>query len=237
MTKRAVVYIDGYNLYHGMCDADLRRFLWLDVHAMAEQFTIPGQRLVGTKYFTFRTSFPADRVRRQTMYIDVLKSRGIQVIEGRYDGEPDTCKCGKPYISHAEKMTDVNIAVNVLRDAFADAFDTAIIVTGDADQVPTIGTVRECFPAKRTVVLFPPKRASKHLRMAAHVALNINENHLRAAQLPEIISLASGQLLSRPTEWSAPAAALPPITVSTNLAQIVSGTGPEPVVDQSGRAQ
>ena len=34
--KRVIAYIDGFNLYYGLCDSRYRRFLWLNLSVMAK---------------------------------------------------------------------------------------------------------------------------------------------------------------------------------------------------------
>jgi uncharacterized LabA/DUF88 family protein len=160
-SRRVIAYIDGYNLYYGIRSANLRPLLWLDLPKLVTGYLKNDQVLVSTKYFTSRISSPPDSVHRQTNYIDALRSRGATIIEGRHGGEHETCACGRKYATHSEKMTDVNIALGVARDAYQDRFDTAFIVTGDSDQVPTTELVRELFPEKRVVILFPPERVSR----------------------------------------------------------------------------
>ena len=53
-------------------------------------------------------------------------------------------------------MTDVNIAIQLMTDAFDDAFDAALVISGDSDLTTPIRRVRERFPAKRAIVAFPP---------------------------------------------------------------------------------
>jgi uncharacterized LabA/DUF88 family protein len=200
-------YVDGYNLYHGLREAGLRRFYWLDIPAMIRQLLKPDQVLIRTRYFTSRTSFPPATVKRQTTYLEALQTLpDFDLIEGRYDGEPDNCeRCGEPFVKHNEKMTDVNIAVAMARDAFGDQFDTAILVTGDADQVPTVRLISELWPGKKRVVCaFPPRRVSSELKRTARGCVHISEAVLRAAQLPEIVTKEGGILLARPTRWTDP---------------------------------
>jgi uncharacterized LabA/DUF88 family protein len=201
MARKVSAYIDGFNLYFGIRSANLRRYLWLDLSALMSSFLLPDQELVATKYFTSRIAALAESVRRQSDYIDVLAARGVTVIEGRHSVDPDRCECGRHYASTNEKMTDVNIALEIVRDAYQEKFDTAFLVTGDADQVPTIRLIRELFPSKRVVVLFPPERVSRHLRGVAHVHLNINENRLRLSQLPDQVEVKPGVVLRRPQKW------------------------------------
>lgn len=48
--------------------------------------------------------------------------------------------------SYEEKMTDVNIAVELLGDAQDDAFDTAIIISGDSDLTPPVRATLSRYP-------------------------------------------------------------------------------------------
>ncbi|MGH9629467.1 MAG: NYN domain-containing protein [Bryobacteraceae bacterium] len=45
-------------------------------------------------------------------------------------------------MASSEKMTDVNIAVELLQDAFQGAFDTAILISADSDLIAPIAAVR-----------------------------------------------------------------------------------------------
>lgn len=197
---RVIAYVDGYNLYFGL-KAKGRRYLWLDLKAPMYRYLLENQSLVQVKYFTSRIQSPRESVLRQSRYIDVLRESGVAIIEGRHGGDPLRCECGRTISMPGEKMTDVNIALEVARDSFKGDFDTAFLVTGDSDQVPTVGLVREVSPAQRVVVLFPPERVSKHLKSVAHAALNINEASLRESQFPESVKLGSGVTIRRPDHW------------------------------------
>lgn len=104
-------------------------------------------------------------------------------------------------MSHEEKMTDVNIATQLLEDAFQDRFDTALLVSGDSDLTPPIQRIRALFPAKRIIVAFPPGRRSAQLQQAAHGFLVIGEDKLRKNLLPSPITGSGGFLIHRPPEW------------------------------------
>jgi uncharacterized LabA/DUF88 family protein len=121
---------------------------------------------------------------------------------GRYQPDPKQCqKCGHYAYHPQEKKTDVNIATQLLCDAFHEEFDTALIVSGDADLVPPVQAVRTLFPKKRVVIAFPPKRYSSELAREAHGYFNIFEAKLRQSLLPPTIKLASGVQLACPTKW------------------------------------
>lgn len=69
-------------------------------------------------------------------------------------------------------MTDVNIAVAILTDAFHDLYGAAILVSADGDLVRPVTTILERFPKRRVVVTFPPGRHSDNLRSNATVLRN-----------------------------------------------------------------
>jgi hypothetical protein len=98
-------------------------------------------------------------------------------------------------------MTDVNIAVELLTDAFEDRFDTALLVSADSDLQPPLQKIRQCFPQKRIVVAFPPKRQSFVLRSTAHASFTIGRAVLAKSQFPPEITKADGYVLHRPLSW------------------------------------
>ena len=59
--KRCLVYVDGFNLYFGLRAGKLKRFYWLDIHALCANLLVAGQQLVGARYFTSRISGPPAR--------------------------------------------------------------------------------------------------------------------------------------------------------------------------------
>ena len=202
---RTVAYIDGFNLYFGLKDAGFKRYYWLDVAALAQNLLKPGQQLVATHYFSARIRDngrnSADQ-KRQNDYLEALALRGVRCQFGQYLEKRRECrKCGAHWLDYEEKMTDVNIAIQLMTDAFDDAFDVALIASGDSDLTTPIRRLRERFTAKRVIVAFPPKRHSKALRQYAHGHLAISENKLRASQLPERLVKPDGYILTRPATW------------------------------------
>ncbi|MBP6582540.1 MAG: NYN domain-containing protein, partial [Chromatiaceae bacterium] len=97
--------------------------------------------------------------------------------------------------------TDVNIAVQLLADAFEDRFDTALLVSGDSDLTTPVSQVCARFPPKRIVIALPPKRRSHQLIQAASGHFIINETAFRHSQLPVQVQRADGFILHRPATW------------------------------------
>ena len=95
-----------------------------------------------------RVSAPADKVKRQSTYPDALQTRAdLSIFYGRYQLNPFTCRsCGHVHNVPNETMTDVNIAVELMQDAFHNNFDTALLVSADSDLVGPVVAVQKSFP-------------------------------------------------------------------------------------------
>src|SRR5271154_4445650 len=100
--QRVIAYVDGFNLYHGIKQANWKRYLWLDVHTLANSMMLRNQTLVKTRYFTARISRPRDSVLRQSTYIDALTAMGIEVVEGRFQMKDHKC----PVCNHIHKVPE-----------------------------------------------------------------------------------------------------------------------------------
>lgn len=206
---RAIVYVDGFNLYFGMRHARLSHCRWLDVCRLSRRLLLPNNRWVGTKYFTARIAASpgdgrddAEKQRRQALYLDALRTLpNLQLLEGKYQPKPVRCRdCGREWTDHEEKMTDVRIATELLVDAWHDSFDTAVVVSGDADLSPPVRALSAM--GKRVVVAFPPKRSSHELRHAAHTTFTIKPEALEGSQLPPSVITNDGFTISRPETWA-----------------------------------
>ena len=80
-----------------------------------------------------------------------MKTRSdIELHFGHYLQKEIKCRnCGASWQSNEEKMTDVNIATQLLIDAFNDDFDVAIVVSGDSDLTTPIQNVIKLFSNKK----------------------------------------------------------------------------------------
>lgn len=104
-------------------------------------------------------------------------------------------------VCHEEKITDVNIATELLLDAFDDIFDTAIVVSRDSDLSPLIRAIRQRFAHKRVVMAFPPRRHSSQLEQVASAYFQVNRAKLAQSQLPDRVTLPNGHIVTRPPKW------------------------------------
>jgi len=204
MTERVMAYVDGFNLYFGIRQAGWKRMYWLDVASLAADLLKPGQQLVGVRYFTARISGPPNKQRRQNAFLEATKAMGKCTMHfGQYLDVPQKCHvCGSSHTVPKEKMTDVNIAVEMLSDAHQNLFDTALLISADSDLTPPVRKIKELFPAKRVVIAFPPKRRSKRLSGAADGYVRVGRSNLTSSLLPERVRKRGGHVIRRPREWN-----------------------------------
>lgn len=201
--QRVIAYIDGFNLYFGLREKGWKKYYWLNVRQVALQLLKPHQILTATKYFTSIISGPPDKQRRQATFLEALATLpDFHLYHGHYLTDSVTCKrCGFAYTTHHEKMTDVNIATELLCDAFADTYDVALLISADSDLVSPIKRVRCLFPRKRIIVVFPPARRSNALKNAAHILLHLDQSTLARSVFADQVTNAAGYVLHRPSSW------------------------------------
>ena len=204
--NRVIAYVDGFNLYYGIKSMGWKRYYWLDIQALIRSLLKPGQQLVSTKYFTSRvSSTPADphKAKRQGTYLEALGTLpDFRITYGHYLAKPVRCrKCGAVWNSHEEKMTDVNMAVEMITDAYGNRFDTAVLVSADSDLIAPVRTVRGLIPARQIMIWFPPNRHSTELAQAANAAYMIGRRKLAESQFPDEVAKPDGYVLRRPAQW------------------------------------
>lgn len=94
--ERVSVYIDGFNLYFGLCSKGWRRYLWLDVGELANVLLNQNQILIGAKYFTALVRDDPAKEKRQSTYLQALEEVGnVSIFLGRYQAKTKTCKTCK----------------------------------------------------------------------------------------------------------------------------------------------
>ena len=201
--QRVVAYVDGYNLYYGLRSKRWKWFYWLNIQAMVQNLLKRHQSLMHTKYFTTVVKQPPDKEKRQSLYLEALQTlNDFQILYGHWLSNPVTCrKCGHTHEAYHEKMTDVNIAVELMSDAFQDRLDMALLVSADSDLVGPVKAIRRLFPQKQVIVAFPPARFSDALKGAAHGYTFVGRNVLSKSVFPDQVVKPDGFVLVRPEEW------------------------------------
>jgi len=175
--------------------------------------------IVAVKYFAARVidkSPDHHKSERQDKYFDALRNRPlIQVVEGRYRerGEwlsPEREPClscarktreGKVRVMRiTEKLSDVNLATELLQDAYENAADTFVLVSGDSDIAPAVRIVR--YRLRRTVLVFNPQRSiCNELRRYSSLYRNLPVGCTHGYGLPESFESPDGRMIACPAAW------------------------------------
>jgi uncharacterized LabA/DUF88 family protein len=168
---RVIAFIDGFNLYHSLIQADSQgkrpyaKYRWLDYWTLTQCFADSHDTLEAVYYFTAYTEWNKAKKSRHLDFVRVQRDRGVTVVEGRFRLVQRTCQsCKQIFDTYEEKRTDVNIAVTMLQLAFADVYDKAILISADSDLIPAIQAVRKIRPAVKNPAASCGALTTKRLR-------------------------------------------------------------------------
>lgn len=199
--NRVAFFIDGFNLYHAIDDAKLDKYKWFDLSKLAAAFTLSKDEIKVVYYFTAYATWMPEKHARHKIYVRALESKNVKIVFGEFKQRDKTCpKCNQSYKTFEEKETDVNIAIKLFQGAVLDLYDTAVIVSGDSDLVPSVEAVKETFPNKTIGVIIPIGRRAESLKQAAHFHMKMKLKHLISCQLPHEINF-DGVVIKCPEEW------------------------------------
>lgn len=207
---KTTIYVDGFNLYYG--NLKRRPYKWLDLAALFHRLLPSGHHLEKIKYFTARVKpLPGnpDAPKRQDVYLRTLRRQlgdRIEIFEGEFLVKnvrlPLTANPTQTVqvIKSEEKGSDVNLAVELVNDAWGGKFECAGVVSNDGDLAHALRIVKQTL--KRRVLLFTPGAPQRtpltSLSRWAHRQIDIREGDVAACQFPEQIP---GSTLIRPQEW------------------------------------
>ncbi len=226
--QRAIVYIDGYNLYYSRLRGTTHK--WLDLVALFRdqilRVQLPGVEVVTVKYFTapamgkFATHGLVS-VTAQNEYHRALKAKYpdlIQIIPGYHVVEearlmayqdPPSKENRLSVWRIEEKQTDVNIALTIYRDMARGAADIAVVCSNDSDLVPVAKALREDFPHCQLGIVAPLpepdgirfRRANAALQeIADWTRHHIRDDELASAQLPDVVPTRK-RAARKPAYW------------------------------------
>ena len=212
---RTIVYVDGFNLYYGLLRG--KPWLWLDLEKLATMLLTDKYNILEVKFFTARIRndrFAVMSPHDQACYFDVLTANPrIRIIEGYYKmfraklpfaKEPCT-SCDK--VKYAvvwkteEKKSDVNLAVEMVTDAYENRADAMVLISGNADHSAALSIARYRHH-KTTVVFNPHEGECVELRQLSTFYKNIPRDLPARCQLPEVVTLPNGRTIHRPPAWA-----------------------------------
>ena len=80
----------------------------------------------------------------------------------------------------------------------SEAFDTALIVSGDSDLAPAITAVKKLHPQKRIGVVIPIGRKAEFLKRITDFHQKIKRKHLLSSLMESPVQLPDGTQLNSP---------------------------------------
>lgn len=222
MSMRTIVYIDGFNLYYRM-QKDRPSLKWVNPLRMASAVLDPVHQITQVNYYIARVSARAHdplAPARQATYLNALATvPEIKVHEGSFMTSEPWMALAAPLqtkpnnyvwtlpapatvkvMKSEEKGSDVNLGVHLVRDAFTNAFDVAVVITNDSDLVEPIRIATQEV-GKRVGLLVPVKYPTQSLMNVASFYLRLRPGHLAAAQFPSPIALPDGTQITKPATW------------------------------------
>lgn len=189
---RVIVYVDGYNLFHGIRSFRddrgevLDQMQRVDLNKLSTSLLSKARRLDQVYYFSALAEWRPDDYKKHSIYIRDHKKSGVSVQLGHFKKKSRICEhCGKRNITHEEKETDIHIALQMLEDAFDDLFDTAFIMSTDADLVPVIRSIRKRYQEKRFVMALPKPRlkTARDMMHASDIVIPLTATRIKNHQL------------------------------------------------------
>ena len=206
---KTFVYVDAFNLYYGALKNTA--YKWLNIRRMCE-LSLPKNQIehicICTARVKARAGDPQQPVRQAMLFRALKTLPDLEIIEGHFlehkvymqlvsppPGGPDKVRVLKT----EEKGSDVNLATALLRDAYENRFDVAVIVSGDSDLLAPIQIVKDRLN-KPVGVLSPQRRPCYALKQAASFHEEITAGILAASQFPDPMQDAVGPFY-KPAAW------------------------------------
>jgi hypothetical protein len=201
------LYLDGFNLYYGALKKT--PYKWLDLGRLC-QMLLPDDDIQEIYYFTARVSSRPNNpssAHDQGLYLRALKTiPNLHIKYGHF-----TKHSVPMYLSNVEpaqkvwvekteeKGSDVNLASYLLRDAFQNRFDLAVLITNDSDLAEPVRIVREDLNLP-IGILNPHQFHSRELRQYATFIKRIRQGDLLSSQFPNMVTDRKGTF-AKPQGW------------------------------------
>jgi uncharacterized LabA/DUF88 family protein len=172
--ERVVIFIDGSNFYHvlkkafnnkSMNNFDFNEFI---------NYLTSGKKLVRTYYYSApldKQKDPITYAKQQRFFESLKRIPSFELILCRMQKEK---KNG--IINYLVKEDDIHIAVDMVKLAYNDIYDAAILISNDGDFVPAINAVKE--KGKKVINIGFETKFSWHLKQKSDQFIKIPTKEL-----------------------------------------------------------
>jgi uncharacterized LabA/DUF88 family protein len=170
-----MIFIDGSNLHWALRAYNQENHTDVKIDYKKLISFLSRDRTLSRVIYYCSKPIPPGRI-SQIKFLDYLRSLGIQVIEKplkvRY-GPTDHTRLSNQSIRYVEKGIDVALATDLIGMAWEDAYDTAILVSGDADYSGAINKVMS--KGRNVEVASFRKSLSKELKESALIKITLDD--------------------------------------------------------------
>lgn len=137
--KRGMIFIDGSNVFYDWQSAKTGAQMDVEKYIDVVKSKFPNTEFVRTYYFTSATATNQSFLHRinRLPYCEVitgrLQDKKINLEKFGVSCPSCTTRITRTITTQVDKGTDVNIAVEMLRHGFNHTYDTAVLISRDAD--------------------------------------------------------------------------------------------------------
>ena len=175
MTDRVIIFIDGSNFYHILKEmyGPSKTLMKFDFNRFSN-YLIHDRKKIRVYYYTA----PLDRKKNEAIYRKQQKF--FEKLKKIPNFKLVLCRMQKEKIDgktiYLVKEDDIHLAVDMVKLAYNNAYDTAILVSTDGDFVPAIKAVQEI--GKKIENIGFPKKFSWHLKQECDTFKQLNKSVL-----------------------------------------------------------
>lgn len=172
---RVIIFIDGSNHYHIVKDMfkDSAKSLSFDFEKFMKHLA-KGRKLVRTYYYTAPLDSKKNEetyMKQQKFFDKIRRIPNFNLVLCRMQNEKIDGK-----IIYLVKEDDIHLAVDMVKLAFNNAYDTAILVSSDGDFVPAVQAVKET--GKNIENIGFENKFSYHLKQECDVFIKLRKKEV-----------------------------------------------------------
>ena len=167
MSKRVMIFIDGSNMYHGI--RDILGRVNIDYRCLVKKL-LDERELVRVYYYIpiINRDEAEEAYRAQQRFLSYLQE--IPYFQVKYG---KLVRQGELLV---EKRLDVQLAVDMVRYAAFDYFDTCILISGDRDFYPALDAIKDM--GKQVEVAFFSQQTSNELRQFSDIFIDLRREFI-----------------------------------------------------------
>jgi uncharacterized LabA/DUF88 family protein len=165
--ERVAIFIDGSNLYHNL----KKYYIPLPFEEIIKRVEVK-RKIVKILYYTALLDKEIDE-EKYNKHLDFLNN-----IKKIPNFKIVLCRLRKIFLKDGSiefkiKGDDVFLATDLIKGAYENLYDIAIVISGDADFIPAINLVRK--KGKKVINAFFPKSSSYLLRKCCDGSINLRK--------------------------------------------------------------